>query len=120
MRRNPRKPVVALIDSSQIDPVEVLAGILEISLEGILVADENLILAAVSVGAERLFGYGPGEAAAGPRARRRSRSVGPPIGTAGGACGGLDRLRLGLARFARSRSPTPAASSVPTEAPRPN
>ena len=62
----------------------------------------------------------PGEAAAGPRARRRSRSVGPPIGTAGGACGGLDRLRLGLARSARSRSPTPAASSVPTEAPRPN
>ncbi|MBI1197927.1 MAG: response regulator [Phenylobacterium sp.] len=44
-----------------VDPADLLSGILEISLEGILIADEDLTVLAVSVGVEQMFGYDPGD-----------------------------------------------------------
>jgi PAS domain S-box-containing protein len=48
-------------DVRGINPAEILSGILDISSEAILVADQGLDIRIASAGADQMFGYGPGE-----------------------------------------------------------
>lgn len=49
------------MDPDPIDPAAILCGVLDISSEAIIVADDNLRMLMASLGAQRLFGYAPEE-----------------------------------------------------------
>jgi len=61
MSQHTSGPPASFSEEGSVDAAVLLAGILEVALEGILVADEQLTIVAASVGAERLFGFDHGE-----------------------------------------------------------